>query len=181
MFEQLLNLVKENAGEAIINNPAIPNEQNDAAIGHATDGIINGLKSQLASGNITDVMQLLGGQNNTATNGVSNAISSQVSQGLIEKFGLSGNSANSIVSSLIPLVLSKLASKSNDPNDKSFDLNGIFNHLSNGKTQGMDLTHILGSVMGNSTGSGGLSNVLGSVMGGDKSNGLGGLMDIFKK
>lgn len=81
MFEQLLNLVKENAGEAIINNQAIPDEQNDAAINQATEGIIGGLKSQLASGNISEVAQLLGGQNNAATSGVTNAISSQVSQG----------------------------------------------------------------------------------------------------
>ena len=42
MLEQLFNLVKENAGEAIINNQAIPNEQNDAAINQATEGIISG-------------------------------------------------------------------------------------------------------------------------------------------
>lgn len=180
MLEQLFNLVKENAGEAIINNQAIPNEQNDAAINQATEGIISGLKSQLASGNISEVAQLLGGQNNAATAGVTNAISSHVSQGMMEKFGLSGNSAGSIVSSLIPVVLSKLISKTNDPNDKSFDLNGIFNQLSNGKTQGMDLSSILGSVTGNN-GGGGIGNVLGSVMGGDKNSALGGLMDIFKK
>lgn len=180
MLEQLFNLVKENAGEAIINNQAIPNEQNDAAINQATEGIISGLKSQLASGNISEVAQLLGGQNNAATAGVTNAISSQVSQGMMEKFGLSSNSAGSIVSSLIPVVLSKLISKTNDPNDKSFDLNGIFNHLSNGKTQGMDLSSILGSVTGNN-GGGGIGNVLSSVMGGDKNAALGGLMDIFKK
>ena len=181
MLEQLLNLVKENAGEAIINNQAIPNEQNDAAINQATEGIIGGLKSQLASGNISEVAQLLGGQNNAATSGVTNAISSQVSHGLMEKFGLSGNSAGSIVSSLIPVVLSKLVSKTNDPNDKSFDLNSIFNHLSGGKTQGMDLSNILGSVTGGNASGGGIGNVLGSVMGGDKNSALGGLMDIFKK
>jgi len=183
MFEQLLNLVKENAGDAIINNPAIPNEQNDAAISHATDGIISGLKSQLAAGNVSEVMQLLNGQNNAASSGVSNAISSRVSSGLMEKFDISSDSAGSIVSSLIPVVLSKLASKTNDPNDSSFDLNGIFNHLSNGKTQGMDLKNILGSVMGNGNSGGGLGNVLGSVMGnaGGGNGALGGLMDIFKK
>jgi uncharacterized protein YidB (DUF937 family) len=166
MFEQLLNLVKENAGVAIINNPAIPNEQNEAAISHATTGILSGLKSQLASGNISDVMQLLNGHNNASANGVSDVISSNVSQGLMEKFGVSSGSASSIVSTLIPVVLSKLAIKTNDPNDNSFDLQSMFNHLSDGKTQGMDLKNILGSVMGSAT---------------DKSSGPGVLMDIFKK
>ena len=35
MFDNLLKLVKENAGDAIIKNPVIPNEKNDEAI-HAT-------------------------------------------------------------------------------------------------------------------------------------------------
>ena len=85
------------------------------------------------------------------------------------------------MSSLIPVVLSKMVSKTNDPNDKSFDLNSIFNHLSGGKTQGMDLSSILGSVTGGNASGGGIGNVLGSVMGGDKNSALGGLMDIFKK
>lgn len=29
MFESLLNLVKENTGEAIVKNPAIPNEKSE--------------------------------------------------------------------------------------------------------------------------------------------------------
>ena len=44
MLENLTNLVKEQAGDSIINNPAIPNEQNDNAI-------------QAASGSITEVLQ----------------------------------------------------------------------------------------------------------------------------
>ena len=41
MFDNLLQLIKENAGESIINNPAIPNEKNDAAIQVAGEGIMN--------------------------------------------------------------------------------------------------------------------------------------------
>ena len=32
MLDQLINLVKENAGNAIINNNDVPNENNDAVI-----------------------------------------------------------------------------------------------------------------------------------------------------
>ena len=32
MFDQIVTLVKQNAGTAIINNPAIPNERNDEAV-----------------------------------------------------------------------------------------------------------------------------------------------------
>ena len=33
MLEQLLNIVKENAQEAIVNNQAVPNQFNEAAMG----------------------------------------------------------------------------------------------------------------------------------------------------
>lgn len=88
MLEQLLNLVKENAGDAIINNPAIPNERNEEAVSFATDGIINGFKSHLSSGNVGDVLQMLGGKSDINNNPITNTISNQVAGGLMEKFGL---------------------------------------------------------------------------------------------
>ena len=179
MFEQLLNLVKEHAGEAIINNPAIPNEKNDEAITHATNGIVNGLQSQLASGNIGDVLQLMGGKSDVNNSPVTNAVSENVAGDLMSKFGLSSGAAGSIVASLVPMVLGKLIHKTNDANDSSIDLNGVFSHLSGGKTQGMDMGNILGSLTGGGSSGGGLSNVLGSVLGGGNTSG-GGLGDLIK-
>jgi len=48
MLENLIDLVKQNAGSAIINNPAIPNEQNDAAINAAGSSIMDGLKNMIS-------------------------------------------------------------------------------------------------------------------------------------
>ena len=58
MLENLLALVKENAGDSIINNPAIPNQHNDAAIHTATDGIIDQLKSFTLSNGIGDITKI---------------------------------------------------------------------------------------------------------------------------
>jgi hypothetical protein len=52
MLDNLLQLVKENASEAIINNPAIPNERNDEAISLASNGIFEGLKDKLSGGGL---------------------------------------------------------------------------------------------------------------------------------
>ncbi len=180
MFDQLLNLVKENAGDAIINNPAIPNEKNDEAISHATNGILSGLQSQLTSGNISDVVQLLGGKSDVNNHPVTNAVSQNVASDLMSKFGLSGGAASSIVASLVPIVMGKLIHKTNDPNDSSIDLNGVFSQLSGGKTQGLDMGNILGSLTGGSSAGGGLGNILGSLMGGKAGGGLGDQMKIFK-
>jgi hypothetical protein len=50
MFENLINLVRQNAGDAVINNPAIPNEKNEEAVETASGSIISTLKNALAGG-----------------------------------------------------------------------------------------------------------------------------------
>lgn len=132
MFENLLNLVKEHAGSAIVDNPAIPNQHNDAAIKEATTGIMDQLKSTVASGGIGQLTSMFSG-GNTASNPMIQNISSSVAKNLASKFGISAEQANGIVQSLIPKVMSAFVSKTNDPNDKSFDLKDIIGSLSGGK------------------------------------------------
>ena len=133
MFENLLNLIKENAGEAIINNPAIPNEKNDAAIQTATKSIINGLKGSVRSGGVDVVKQLFQDQGNVNSNPLVQNLSTNVAGDLMKKFGLNSNVASSIVSMLLPIVLSKLVQKTNDPNDSSFNLDDIIGSLTSGQ------------------------------------------------
>ena len=49
MLENLINLVRENAGDAIINNPAIPNERNEEAVQDTSNSIVSSLQN---AGNI---------------------------------------------------------------------------------------------------------------------------------
>ena len=49
MFDQLSELVKQFGGEAVVNNPAVPNEQNDAVMQEAGGSILSGLKDKLLS------------------------------------------------------------------------------------------------------------------------------------
>ena len=65
----------------------------------------------------------------------------------MSKFGINESQAGGIVQKLIPIVMSKFASKTNDPNDSSFDLNGIMGALGGGKTSGIlsGLSKIFGS------------------------------------
>lgn len=188
MFEQLLNLVKEQAGTAIINNPDIPNERNDEAVSDVTSSIAGGLQNALAGGQFKDVLKLLGGaggdlQNNPMANQLSgNAISS-----LMDKFGLNQGQAGNIVSNLLPGVLQNLISKTNNPNDNSFDLQGIFSSLTGGKTGGLDLQGLLGKVTKgggldqDGDGDTDLNDVINMVKGGaSQQQGGGGMMDIVK-
>jgi hypothetical protein len=151
MLEQLMDLVRENAQGAVVNNPAVPNEQNDAVIGAATSSIASGLQQELANGNTEGVLSLLGGAGNEAAsagNPVVSNISNNFIGTLLEKFNLDKGAATQLAATLIPTVLGSLASKTKDPSNSSFSLDGILNSLTGGSAQGLNLNGILGSLSG---------------------------------
>lgn len=148
MFDQLLQLVKENAGEAIINNPAIPNEQNDAAVETTTGSIMDHLKGLAGGGNLDSVMSLFQGGGNAAASPLVNNISSGVAGDLMKKFGIDQSSATNIVQQLIPVVMNKFVNKTNDPNDNSFDLQGIIGSLTGGQKGGGGILNSIKGLFG---------------------------------
>ena len=127
MLENLIQLVKENAGEAIINNPAIPNELNDSAIESTAGSIFDSLKNQFAGGGGTDMItNLLQGDQNAGSSPVTSGVLSDTISGLVSKLGISQEAAAGVVSQILPKVIDSLKSKTNDPNDNSFDFEGIW-------------------------------------------------------
>jgi len=143
MLEELLKLVKENAGDAIINNPAIPNKKNDAVCKAATNSIMDKLKGIAGTEGMETVTNLFNSGGDVENHPVINNISSGVTGDLMKKFGLDSNVAGTLVKSLIPVVMGKLVNKTNDPKDSSFDLQDILGSLTGGKSGG-----ILGKLKG---------------------------------
>ena len=149
MFDQLMNLVKQNSGEAITNNPAIPNEQNEEAMNTASGSIMDTLKGMMSGGGAANVLSLFNQNNNDVTNHpVTQNVSSNLVTTLMNKFGLDSNKAGGIASSLIPLVMSKLVSKTNDNNDNSFNLQGIISSLGGNSAGGLDIGSIVSKIGG---------------------------------
>src|SRR5882672_12784871 len=70
MLENLLQLVTQNAGDAITNNPQIPNEHNEAAVQDASSSIMDVLGSHLSSGGggLAGVLSLLKGGGDLSSN-----------------------------------------------------------------------------------------------------------------
>jgi uncharacterized protein YidB (DUF937 family) len=128
MFDNLLNLVKEHAGDAIIKNPAVPNEKNEEAIHATTNSIMDTLKSQVSSGNVSGLMDMFKGDNANAS-GISSSVNANVVSDLMKKLNIDQAAASGIASSLLPKVMESFVKKTNDPNDSSFDLQGIVSNL----------------------------------------------------
>jgi uncharacterized protein YidB (DUF937 family) len=148
MLDNLFELVKSHAGNAIINNPAIPNEHNDAAVEVASSSIFDTLKNAATGGNIGDIMSMFsGGSNNAASSPIAGLIQNNMVQSLIQKFGLEQGAASNVASGLIPNVLQNLVHKTNDPNDSSFDIQGILSKVTGG-AGGFNIGNIVSNLTG---------------------------------
>ncbi|HEX8278838.1 MAG TPA: hypothetical protein VF540_09085 [Segetibacter sp.] len=140
MLENLNSLVKQNAEATIINNTAIPNERNEEAVQEASIAIEDSLKTSLSGGKAKEVVNLFNGtDDNVTSNPVTQQATGNFMDRLQSRFGLNVQQAANVANNLIPTVLKRLVHKTNDPADKSFDLQKIFNEVSEGKTNGLDV------------------------------------------
>jgi hypothetical protein len=162
MIDQLMKLVRENAGDEIINNPAIPNEKNDEAVQEVGQNIIGGLKEQLSGGNIQEMASMFSGGATSGSNPMVSQLIGKVAGSLAAKFGISPQTATQIAAGILPKVLNQFVNKTKDPNDNDFDLQDVLSKLGGGNTNIGDL---IGGMTG-SSGKGGLGGTLGKMFGG---------------
>ena len=199
MLENLFNLIKETGADSVINNAAVPNEQNDAVLASATHSVADGLQGVLAGGGLQNVLSLFGGNPGAGSSLLNNPIVGNIISSFTNKLtnnhGIAGDQASGIANSLIPSVISNLISKTNNPNDSSFDINSIIGSLTGGGAAqagggGFDLQGILSKFTGggldaNGDGHVGLDDIISKVTGGAQqqqaqASGGGGLMDLIK-
>ena len=131
MLDDLINLVKQHAGDAIVNNPAIPDQHNDAAISATASSIMDTLKSHISGGNLESVMQMF--QSGSANSTINSLIHSNVVSNLMSKFGIDQTQASSVAQSVVPNVMNSLVSQTNDPNNSTFSLQSVMGALGGGQ------------------------------------------------
>ena len=192
MLEQLMSLIQDNSQDAIVNNPAIPNQNNNAAMQTVFQSVVGGLQNEAQGGNLSGLMGLLSGQAGQGGSLMNNPIVAGIAQNaigsLMEKFGLSNSAAGNIIAQVLPGVLSSMISKTSNPNDNSMDFGGImgsllggqapqqqqggfdFNQigyaLADGKLDMNDVMRIGGSLLGGNSGNAGGAGGLGGLLGG---------------
>lgn len=131
MLNQILDLVKQNGLDAIVKNPAIPNENNEAALQDASSSIVEVIKSQISGGNLQQLLAVFqsGQLSGVMDNPVVKQIVDQFSAKLQNNYGVNADSAQESAQQLIPQVLEKFTGKLNDPNDNAFSMDNILNVL----------------------------------------------------
>ncbi|MEN9568950.1 MAG: hypothetical protein RL172_181 [Bacteroidota bacterium] len=197
MLENLFNLIKEQGSDAVINNPEVPNEQNNAVLASATQSVAEEFQGVLAGGGLSNIMSLFGGGGSNG-GGISSLLSNPIVGSIISSFtnkltnqhGIGANQASGIAGSLIPGVISSLINRTQDPNDSGFNMNSLIGSLTGGGSQhsGFDLQGLLGNFTGggqdvNGDGQVDMSDIIAKVTSGaqqQQSNGGGGLMDMIQ-
>jgi hypothetical protein len=167
MIDQLIKLVKQNADEAIVKNTALPNQFNNAATEEIASQIFSGLQTQVKSGNMQQVTSMFkeGDMSSLVNHPMVAQIISNIATNFATKFGVSQQTARTIAIGLIPKVIGQFVNKTNDPNDRDFDLQDMLRGLTGNNS--LNLNDVLGSVTGTSSqgGLGDLGNILGNVLG----------------
>jgi hypothetical protein len=159
MVDKLLDLVKEHAGNAVVNNPAVPNAKNGLAIQSIADGILSGLQQQAGGkgfGNIVGMLASAGNVKPTVVGGVQQSVVSALTQ----KTGLGSGISQSIAAQIVPSILNSLSHKSADASNSSFDIGGILSSLTGGKTAGLDIQGMIDRGIGNGDGHLDISDVI---------------------
>lgn len=138
MFDQLSELVKQFGNDAVVNNPAVPNEHNEAVMNEAGNSIFSGLKEMAANGNFEELSGVLSGNSTlNSSNIVVQQLTQKVTGNLGQKFGLSSEAAESVAGGLIPQILNGLVTKAKDPNHPGFNMSDLVSAISGGKGGGL--------------------------------------------
>lgn len=156
MIDKLINLVKQNAGDEIIQNPAIPDDKNDEAIREAGIEINNGLQQEAQQGNVQNLISMFKGHTSggLSSNPAVSSIIGRVAGKLAAKFGIPESTAASIAAGLVPKVLNQFINKTNDPNDNDFDLQDVLKNVTGNNN--------IGDLLGKGTGGkGGIGETIG--------------------
>lgn len=155
MLDELLNLVKQSSQESVVNNPEVPNEHNEAVMQEAGSSVVSTLQNMMAGGQAKEVMSLFGNNAEAVEqSAVTQKVSGNFINSLTEKFGINSKAASGIAGSLIPMILGKLVKKSNDASDSSFNVQDVFNKISNNGTSGINVSDILSKFTGGSKSAG---------------------------
>ncbi len=129
MFDQILDLVKQQVGSNSQVASAIPAGQEDAVHTEIAHQVTNGLASHAATqGGAGGLLSML--QGGSSGSPISSAIEGGLVGSLGSKFGLPPAATGAIAAAL-PGLLQKFAHKAADPNDSSITEDSITKSLSN--------------------------------------------------
>ncbi|RVU01536.1 hypothetical protein EOD41_06100 [Mucilaginibacter limnophilus] len=133
MFEKLFQLVKNNAGTAVIDNPMIAAEHHEAVINEASSAIIEVLKSQLESGKVKELIkyfQYPGIYQSPLVSTVVNKFANRLNK----FYSIEPSVAISTSKTLMPAVMQQLVEEVQKADNNDFSLTTFLSKLTGNRT-----------------------------------------------
>lgn len=162
MLDQLLNLA-EGPLEEMLSGMNQSNPKSSASV--LKESIFSSLQKQVVSGELDGVKEMFSGSETSPSAPVINQLQGNVSEGLMEKLGISKEQAMGIAAAALPMIMNFFNKRVNDaPQDNQDIMSSVVAALHGGSGK-VNPTDLLGSLMGS-----------GKNCGMD----LGGLMDLGK-
>lgn len=162
MMNQLQKIVEECAQEQIIQNKAIPDQLNNAAIREVCDQMFTCLKDQVTKGAMQEVVTLF--QKNSMVkqnNPLVATMTSCVASSLTSKFSITPQVSQSVANNLVPTVLNQVIARTNDPRNIDFDLQQMMRGMTGNSS--LDISQMLNQAPKTTVGS--VSGVFGKIFG----------------
>lgn len=123
-----MKVVEQKAKESIVDNKAIPDQLNNAAIKEVTNQIYNSLQMQVNKGQMDDVIAMFFTQSKTQSP-VMHSLSDAVTTSLSAKFNITQDNARAVANQIVPAVMNEIIQKARDPRDIDFDVQQIMRRL----------------------------------------------------
>lgn len=169
MLEQLMNLVRQEAPQALSGMQGLPQGQQGAIEDEAAQSVHQGMQEIAQQQGPAGLKSLFAAaEQGDSSNPQMQMLTNNFAGSLGQKFGLGGGMGKTIAMALIPLIVSRLFRRTKDPNDNGFNIQDMLGSLMGGG---------LGGMLGGG-GGGGLGGMLGgSQGGGQQQRGGGGMLD----
>ncbi|REJ80149.1 MAG: hypothetical protein DWQ44_13020 [Bacteroidetes bacterium] len=155
MLDNILNIIKEQTSEVIKGSSEIQEDKKEGAIKVFSESIGDTFKEKLSGGEAKEMMNMLSGKSKSDGNPIMDVLKNKIIGGLSSKLGMQESSAGSIVSSLLPMIISKVIGKTSA---SGFDFSKLAGSL------GSNLKDKAGDLAGSAADSG--KSVLNKVFGG---------------
>lgn len=144
MIDKIKSIVREFSDDAIINNPAVPNDKNEKAIDTTATSLVNHLEAEAKTGNTNSILDLLKKDDDPALNPSVNRVSTGVASDLVKNLGIDNGAATGIVNRMIPSIINKVRDKIKDPGDKDFNIHNLIASFGKGGNMTDSVKNIFG-------------------------------------
>ncbi|UZD23258.1 DUF937 domain-containing protein [Algoriphagus halophytocola] len=130
------------------------------------DSLQNSLQKRVAAGDTAAIQEMFSGKETSPDASIINNLQGDVSQGLMDKLGISKEQAMGIAAAALPMIMNFFNKRVNDaPQENNDIMSSIVSSLQGGQGK-VGTADLLGSLLGNGGGNGGMD--------------LGGLMNMGK-